>query len=158
MRMKPCLGTPQAGRGSAPLHGAAEMWPGRRIGSPSERAGPKSAAVRDAAGLGLAASIILGARARTHPWRPRGNSQSGLRHDLVAAVAQAPSNDQGAHSRAATSRASRHTHGSFRCHRERNLSGAQRASCRCLRALPEDQKLPLAHQRTALPRLPSAAR
>jgi starvation-inducible DNA-binding protein len=26
------------------------------------------------------------------------------------------------------------------CHRERNLSGAQRASCRCLHALPEDQK------------------
>ena len=39
----------------------------------------------------------------------------------------------------------------------RHLGRAERAARGCLRALPEDQELPLAHERAAFPRLPPAA-
>src|SRR6476660_8003296 len=46
---------------------------------------------------------------------------------------------------------------SFRERRCRNLRGAASTSGRRFHAVLEDQKLPLAHERTAFPGLPSAA-
>ena len=66
--------------------------------------------------------------------------------------------DQDARKRHKARRSPRHADRPLRGGRARHLQAAERPARRCLRALPQDQELPLARQRAAFPRLPSAPR